>query len=121
MVRGEGIFDLDSDPINARPWRGPKSPARVLAIGLQAMGDTGLTLPYLQALRRILPDATLDFLTEWRRPSRAEPVCSCHVGSVGVGSTYLCRHPRGAASRRISAADMNWGMRWHINRSSCVR
>ena len=30
---------------------------------LQALGDTVLTLPYLQAVRRLLPNATLDFLT----------------------------------------------------------
>jgi len=35
----------------------------VLAIRLQAHGDTVLTLPYLHALRRRLPGAELDFLT----------------------------------------------------------
>ena len=38
-------------------------PARILAIRLQAFGDTVITLPYLSALRRLLPHATLDFLT----------------------------------------------------------
>ncbi|HEX7049390.1 MAG TPA: glycosyltransferase family 9 protein [Longimicrobiales bacterium] len=49
--------------INALPWRRSRPPARVLAIRLHALGDTVLTLPYLHALRRLLPDTTLDFLT----------------------------------------------------------
>lgn len=52
------------ETVDARPWRGPDLPTRVLAIRLQALGDTVLTLPYLNAVRRLLPDhATLDFLT----------------------------------------------------------
>ena len=49
--------------IRARPWRGAGPPARILAIRLQALGDTVLTLPYLSALRHALPHTTLDFLT----------------------------------------------------------
>lgn len=47
----------------ARPWEEAHPPERILAIRLQALGDTVLTLPYLNAVRRLLPDATLDFLT----------------------------------------------------------
>jgi heptosyltransferase-2 len=50
--------------INAKPWKGKNLPKRILAIRLHAMGDTIITLPYLQYLRNILPPAThLDFLT----------------------------------------------------------
>lgn len=35
----------------------------MLAIRLHALGDTILTLPYLHALRRVVPHAELDFLT----------------------------------------------------------
>ena len=49
--------------IEARPWRRSSPPERILAIRLQAMGDTVLTLPYLSALRRAIPGAELDFLT----------------------------------------------------------
>lgn len=50
--------------IPAKPWRRSQPPKRVLAIRLQAMGDTMITLPYLQALRHALPAATkLDLLT----------------------------------------------------------
>ena len=51
------------EPIAARPWRAEHLPGRVLAIRLHALGDTVITLPYLQALRRELPAAQLDFLT----------------------------------------------------------
>lgn len=50
--------------IPARPWTGKRPPRRVLAIRLQAMGDTVITLPYLQSLRNTLPPGTqLDLLT----------------------------------------------------------
>jgi ADP-heptose:LPS heptosyltransferase len=54
-----------SDPyIPSRPWVGNRPPRRILAIRLQATGDTVITLPYLQDLRRRLPvSARLDFLT----------------------------------------------------------
>ena len=54
---------LGTDPINAVPWRSPDPPERILAIRLQALGDTVGTLPYLQALRSLLPSTRLDFLT----------------------------------------------------------
>lgn len=52
------------EAIRVEPWVGSEAPSRILAIRLQAMGDTVLTLPYLQALRRRQPSGTtLDFLT----------------------------------------------------------
>lgn len=53
----------EREPIVASLWRGPTSPSRLLAIRLEALGDTVLTLPYLSALHRLLPAARLDFLT----------------------------------------------------------
>ncbi|HVX49262.1 MAG TPA: glycosyltransferase family 9 protein [Chitinophagaceae bacterium] len=51
-------------PIEAKPWNRAYLPKRVLAIRLQAMGDVVITLPYLQALRNMLPaDVRIDFLT----------------------------------------------------------
>lgn len=49
--------------MSARPGPAARPPERILAIRLQAFGDTVLTLPYLNALRRALPQARLDFLT----------------------------------------------------------
>jgi ADP-heptose:LPS heptosyltransferase len=55
----------DREAINARPWRKAAPPERILAIRIQALGDTVLTLPYLAALRRSLPHTELDFLTRY--------------------------------------------------------
>jgi heptosyltransferase-2 len=50
--------------IPRKPWSKTKPPKRILAIRLQAMGDTVITLPYLQYLRNSLPpDTKIDFLT----------------------------------------------------------
>src|SRR5688572_13458332 len=50
--------------IPARPWKKARLPQRVLAIRLQAMGDTLICLPYLQYLRKLLPAGVrLDMLT----------------------------------------------------------
>ena len=46
-----------------KPWRDEARPRRILAIRLQAHGDTVITLPYLQALKDALPHATIDLLT----------------------------------------------------------
>lgn len=54
-----------SDPfIPCKPWLGNRPPRRILAIRLQATGDTVITLPYLKDLRGKLADSVrLDFLT----------------------------------------------------------
>jgi heptosyltransferase-2 len=50
--------------IKAKPWKETSPPRRILAIRLQAIGDTVITLPYLQYLKNHLPDNTiLDLLT----------------------------------------------------------
>src|SRR5262249_35983686 len=50
--------------IAAKKWDHESPPTKILAIRLQAMGDTVITLPYLQDLRRKMPVSTqIDFLT----------------------------------------------------------
>jgi len=50
--------------ISARPWSYSTPPKKILAIRLQATGDTVITLPYLQHLRKNFPPSTqIDFLT----------------------------------------------------------
>ena len=50
--------------IPSKPWNKPVMPGRILAIRLQAMGDLVITLPYLQQLRKMLPEnSRLDLLT----------------------------------------------------------
>ncbi len=44
-------------------WTRTEAPRRILAIRLQALGDVVITLPYLQALRTVLPNAEIDCLT----------------------------------------------------------
>ncbi|HXH83782.1 MAG TPA: glycosyltransferase family 9 protein [Candidatus Tectomicrobia bacterium] len=58
-----GPTEFVEERIAAQPWRGEHPPMRVLAIRLHALGDTVLTLPYLDALRRHSPPMRLDFLT----------------------------------------------------------
>ena len=50
--------------IPSKPWKKIAMPQRILAIRLQAMGDLVITLPYLQQLKKILPETSqLDLLT----------------------------------------------------------
>ncbi len=53
----------EREDVHARPWERPRAPERVLAIRLHALGDTVLTLPYLNALARRHPGMRLDLLT----------------------------------------------------------
>jgi ADP-heptose:LPS heptosyltransferase len=57
--------DVYHDPyIPCRPWEKEEWPRKILAIRLQATGDTVITLPYLQDLHRHLPPSVkLDMLT----------------------------------------------------------
>lgn len=50
-------------PIVSRPWRRVAPPRRVLAIRFQALGDTIITLPYLQDFKRRNPTIEIDLLT----------------------------------------------------------
>jgi len=51
------------ESIHVVPWRGGSPPKKILAIRLQAFGDTVITFPYLQSLRSRWPSAELHFLT----------------------------------------------------------
>jgi ADP-heptose:LPS heptosyltransferase len=55
---------IDSqETILSRPWPDRIPPKKLLAIRLQALGDIVITLPYLQALRSILPATEFHFVT----------------------------------------------------------
>ncbi len=56
-------FRAPQESFHAVPWVGRNPPAKILAIRLQAFGDTIITLPYLQALRNNLPTTSFHFLT----------------------------------------------------------
>ncbi len=56
-------MNRSQETILSRPWPDRIPPKKLLAIRLQALGDTVITLPYLQALRIILPETEFHFLT----------------------------------------------------------
>jgi heptosyltransferase II len=49
--------------IKSKPWGEKELPRKILAIRLQALGDTIITLPYLNDLKKKHPGLTLHFLT----------------------------------------------------------
>ncbi|WP_428330837.1 glycosyltransferase family 9 protein [Mucilaginibacter sp.] len=57
-------FDHIIPDIPAKPWQGNEMPKRILIIRLQATGDLVAALPYVQFLKRSLPEAVkIDLLT----------------------------------------------------------
>lgn len=73
-----------------KPWRKKTLPKRVLAIRLQAMGDLVITLPYLQSLKKILPEGSrLDLLTREEVESIPKNLYLFdHVYSLGGGRNW---------------------------------
>jgi heptosyltransferase II len=72
--------------VTSQPWRGPEPPAAILAIRLQAFGDVTITLPYLRALKRALPETEVDFLTREEDAELPRAVqLFRHVDAVGGG------------------------------------
>ncbi len=65
--RGEKVNSMNRidiyETILSRPWHDEIPPKKLLAIRLQALGDTVITLPYLQALRATLPKTKFHFVT----------------------------------------------------------
>jgi len=49
--------------IRAVAWKGNSPPPKILVMRFQALGDTIITLPYLQSLKRQYPQVELHFLT----------------------------------------------------------
>jgi heptosyltransferase II len=50
-------------PLRSKPWKKKTKPVKILAIRFQALGDTVITLPYLNDLRQQYPATKIDFLT----------------------------------------------------------
>lgn len=60
----ETLITIRPPDIPSKPWKKNNMPRRVLAIKLQAMGDLVITLPFLQQLKKMLPESSkLDLLT----------------------------------------------------------
>jgi len=49
--------------IHAKRWKGSEAPRKILVIRFQALGDTVITLPYLQSLKKQFPQCELHLLT----------------------------------------------------------
>jgi heptosyltransferase II len=49
--------------VDFKAWSGSAPPRKILAIRLQALGDTIITLPYLNSLKNQFPDLQIHFLT----------------------------------------------------------
>jgi heptosyltransferase II len=49
--------------VRGKPWKNQSPPKKILAMRFQALGDTIITLPYLQSLKRQYPNVELHFLT----------------------------------------------------------
>lgn len=63
MISNDTVIKSSPD-IPSKEWKRTTMPKRILAIRLQAMGDFVITLPYLQQLKKRLPETSqLDLLT----------------------------------------------------------
>lgn len=49
--------------IKGQVWKKEETPKKILAIRFNALGDTIVTLPYLQSVKRQYPNIQIDFLT----------------------------------------------------------
>lgn len=56
-------ISIKEESSSAVPWNSQSHPQKILAIRFQALGDTVITLPYLQALHTIWPSSQFHFLT----------------------------------------------------------
>src|SRR5690242_5737905 len=76
--------------IQHKAWRKQSPPKRILAIRLQAMGDLVITLPYLQNLKKSLPEGSrLDLLTRKEVESIPKNLYLFdHVYSLGGGRNW---------------------------------
>ncbi len=63
LVNPLKLISEKRETILVSPWSGRTDPKKILAIRLQAFGDSVITLPYLQALQAIWPSSQFHFLT----------------------------------------------------------
>src|SRR5664279_303516 len=89
------VAPFTPDGILGVPLPPGRDPSRVVVIRLHAFGDTAITFPLLGALRRRLPDARLDVVTD----VRSADLFAAHrdVSRVVSYDTRLPKYPKGAA------------------------
>jgi heptosyltransferase-2 len=49
--------------VRSKPWKGKNPPEKILVMRFQALGDTIITLPYLQSIKQQYPEVTLHLFT----------------------------------------------------------
>lgn len=96
------IAPFTPDGILGIPLAPGLDPKRVVVIRLHAFGDTAITFPVLGALRRRLPDARLDVVTD----VRSKDLFEAHrdVDAVVSFDARLPKFPKGAAVLRAALA-----------------
>ena len=89
------VAPFTPDGILGVPLRTGRDPSRVVVIRLHAFGDTAITFPVLGALRRRLPDARIDVVTD----VRSADLFANHrdVGRVFSFDARLSKVPKGVA------------------------
>jgi ADP-heptose:LPS heptosyltransferase len=90
------------DGILGVPLAPGRDPKRVVLIRLHAFGDTAITFPVLAALRRRLPDARLDVVTD----IRSAGLFAAHrdVDTVFSYDTWRWKYRKGLSVLRIALA-----------------
>ena len=94
------VAPLTPDGILGVPLPLGREPSRVVVIRLHAFGDTAITFPLLAALRRRLPEARLDAVTD----VRSADLFAAHrdVDRVVSFDTRLPKYPKGIAVLRAA-------------------
>lgn len=54
---------MEQETFSSKKWDKVSPPERILIIRLHAIGDTALTIPACNSLRKLFPSATIDYLT----------------------------------------------------------
>ncbi len=110
-----------TEDISNNPWMGDNPPERILVIRLHAIGDVAITLPLCTAIRKMLPDARIDFLT--CEASRDLPGALQLFDTVHVLPDIRTRWGRAAAAMRwgTSLAKLRYEMVIDLQRNWVTR
>ena len=89
----------------SRPWRSSRPPGKILVIRFHALGDVIITLPYLQALRNVLPPTEVHCLTREECadiPRHASMFTSVHALEDGRRASLLSARALGLLPRLLT-------------------
>jgi heptosyltransferase-2 len=84
-----GYTTYQQDIIQSKPWSKARPPRKILAIRLHALGDVVITLPYLQYLKKSLPNTKLDLLIREETEEIPKNILLFNkIYSIGGGRNY---------------------------------